>query len=59
MACDPILINSHIGRDYFSDADNARLIERSIELAAEAEITLCHETHREGRRIRLLIPLNG
>ena len=41
-----ILVNGHIGRDTFATADNLKIIRRSCELAADAGVELCHETHR-------------
>jgi len=42
----PSRINCHIGKDWFSIADNARIIERAIELAHRHGIPVSFETHR-------------
>jgi sugar phosphate isomerase/epimerase len=42
----PVRINCHTGKDYFSLAENVRIVRRSLELSAEAGIPLSHETHR-------------
>lgn len=43
---DPILINSHTGRDYFSLEQNLQLIDIALEFTAKTGITVAHETHR-------------
>lgn len=42
----PILINSHTGRDYFSLEQNLELIDIAREFSAKTGITVAHETHR-------------
>ncbi|HJS56016.1 MAG TPA: TIM barrel protein [Chitinophagaceae bacterium] len=42
----PLYINNHSGRDYFSFDDNKKFVEHTIALAKETGITICHETHR-------------
>jgi sugar phosphate isomerase/epimerase len=42
----PILINSHTGRDYFSFEENMEIIKASYEIAEKKSIKLIHETHR-------------
>ncbi|MDX2110192.1 MAG: sugar phosphate isomerase/epimerase [Verrucomicrobiota bacterium] len=46
VACKPLMINAHTGKDYFSLKDNLRIFQRGEELADQAGITLAHETHR-------------
>lgn len=43
---DPILINSHTGRDYFTPASNIALIETALEFTDKTGILVTHETHR-------------
>lgn len=45
-ATEPLMINSHTGRDIFSFDENRRIFERAIQLAKEANILMTHETHR-------------
>ena len=42
----PILINSHTGRDIFRLEDNLRMVERAHELEKELGIEIAHEIHR-------------
>ncbi|MGI8635517.1 MAG: sugar phosphate isomerase/epimerase, partial [Segetibacter sp.] len=42
----PILINSHTGRDYFSLEQNLQLIDIAQEFSVRTGITITHETHR-------------
>ncbi len=42
----PLYINCHSGRDYFSYDDNKKLIDHTNKIAAETGIKICHETHR-------------
>lgn len=42
----PILINSHTGRDYFSLEQNLQLIDIAHEFSEKTGITVAHETHR-------------
>jgi sugar phosphate isomerase/epimerase len=42
----PILINSHTGRDYFSFEQLLELIDMAEEFSAKTGITIAHETHR-------------
>jgi sugar phosphate isomerase/epimerase len=42
----PLYINNHSGRDYFSFEDNKKFIEHTNALAKETGIMICHETHR-------------
>lgn len=46
MECEPILINSHSGRDYFSIDDQLRVIDTAQEFAVSNNIRVVHETHR-------------
>ena len=46
LECDPLLINSHSGRDYFSLADQLRVIDTVEEFSIKNNITIAHETHR-------------
>lgn len=43
---EPLLINSHTGRDIFSFDDNLRLFERALELSERHGVPILHETHR-------------
>ena len=43
---DPILINSHTGKDYFSFEQNLQLIDIAQEFSEKSGITVAHETHR-------------
>lgn len=42
----PILINSHTGKDYFSLEQNLQLIDIAQEFSEKSGITITHETHR-------------
>lgn len=42
----PILINSHTGRDYYSVEQNLELIDIAQELTQKTGIAIAHETHR-------------
>ncbi|HMG10413.1 MAG TPA: hypothetical protein VK609_17995 [Mucilaginibacter sp.] len=42
----PILINSHTGKDYFSLQQNLDLIDAAQEFSRKTGITVSHETHR-------------
>jgi len=42
----PILINSHTGKDYFSLEQNLQLIDVAQEFSEKTGITVAHETHR-------------
>jgi hypothetical protein len=42
----PILINSHTGRDYFSFEQNLELIDIAQDFSVKTGITIAHETHR-------------
>lgn len=46
LACEPIRINLHAGRDVFSFEDNVRIFERVIALGAESGVPVAVETHR-------------
>jgi sugar phosphate isomerase/epimerase len=43
---EPLLINSHTGRDIFSFDDNLRIFERALELSERYGVGIVHETHR-------------
>ena len=43
---EPVLINSHTGRDYFSLSQNLQLIDDAAEFSAKTGIKVAHETHR-------------
>lgn len=45
-ACNPLLINSHTGRDYFSDEQNLELIDLAASVSRKTGIEILHETHR-------------
>jgi sugar phosphate isomerase/epimerase len=42
----PLLINSHTGKDYFSFEQNLELIDLASAFSAEKGIVVAHETHR-------------
>ena len=42
----PLLINSHSGKDYFSLADNCKIIDKAADLAAAHDVLAIHEIHR-------------
>ena len=46
MECNPLLINSHSGRDYFSMDEQLRVIDTVEEFSVKNNITIAHETHR-------------
>lgn len=43
---EPVLINSHSGRDYFSFEDQKRVINSALEFSATHKIEVLHEIHR-------------
>ena len=43
---EPIFINSHTGRDYFSFDENCRIIDQVLAFEEETGIPVYHETHR-------------
>ncbi len=42
----PLFINSHTGKDYYSFDDNCRAIEAAMNFSAKNNIRILHETHR-------------
>ncbi len=42
----PVKIGLHTGRDFMSRDEGTRFFERALELEAELDIPICHETHR-------------
>lgn len=46
IALNPLFINSHTGKDFFSFDDNCRIIEECNSLSKESGIRIIHETHR-------------
>ena len=46
LECNPLLINSHSGRDYFSLDDQLKVIDTCEEFSVNNNITVAHETHR-------------
>lgn len=46
VAFEPMLINSHTGRDIFPFADNVELYRHAIARSAEVAVPIVHETHR-------------
>lgn len=42
----PLLINSHTGRDYFNTAQNSELIKLAAQVEEVTGVTIAHETHR-------------
>lgn len=45
-ALNPVFINSHTGRDYYSFDDNCRAIEACLNIGHKTGIKVLHETHR-------------
>jgi len=45
-ALNPLFINSHTGRDYFSFEDNCRIIDAAMNFSAKNGVRILHETHR-------------
>ena len=46
MECDPLLINSHTGRDYFTTDEQLKVIDTAQEFSIKKNIRIAHETHR-------------
>lgn len=46
LECNPLLINSHSGRDYFTLEEQLRVIDTVEEFSVKNNITVAHETHR-------------
>lgn len=46
MECNPILINSHTGRDYFTRDEQLKVIDIAQEFSVKNNIRIAHETHR-------------
>jgi sugar phosphate isomerase/epimerase len=46
LELEPILVNSHTGKDYFTPAENATIFRRALELEEECGVPIAHETHR-------------
>jgi len=46
MEWDPIVINSHSGRDYFTLDEQLKVLDVASEFSAKNNITVAHETHR-------------
>jgi hypothetical protein len=44
---DPLFINSHTGRDYFTFEQNLELFDAAFEFTGKTGITVMHETHRK------------
>jgi sugar phosphate isomerase/epimerase len=42
----PLYINCHSGRDFFSAEENQAIIDHTTALAKQSGILICHETHR-------------
>lgn len=42
----PLYINCHSGKDYFSYEDNKKIIDYTVALSKSSGIKICHETHR-------------
>jgi hypothetical protein len=45
-AYQPLFINSHTGKDYYSFDDNCRAIETALNVSSKTSISILHETHR-------------
>lgn len=46
LECNPILINSHSGRDYYTIDEQLRVIDHVEAFSVKNNITIAHETHR-------------
>lgn len=46
MECNPLLINSHSGKDYFTTDEQLKVIDTAQEFSIKKNITIAHETHR-------------
>lgn len=46
VATQPLFINCHSGKDYFSFEENSQLIKHTAEVQAQSGIPIYHETHR-------------
>lgn len=42
----PLYINCHTGRDFFSEADNQRIFDAAFEIEKQLKAPVYHETHR-------------
>lgn len=42
----PLFINSHTGRDYFSFDDVCAILDEAVELSGKLDVKIVHETHR-------------
>lgn len=42
----PLFINSHTGKDYYSFDDNCRIIEAAMNFSTKNNVRILHETHR-------------
>lgn len=43
---EPVMINSHTGRDIWTPEENLRVFDKALELEARYGVPVCHETHR-------------
>lgn len=46
LECNPLLINSHSGRDYFTMEEQLKVIDTVEAFSVKNNITVAHETHR-------------
>jgi sugar phosphate isomerase/epimerase len=46
LEMEPLLINSHTGKDWYSFEDNLRVFDAAERLAGQSGVRLVHETHR-------------
>lgn len=46
LECNPLLINSHSGTDYFTLEEQLRVIDTAEEFSVKHNIVVAHETHR-------------
>jgi len=46
MECDPVLINSHSGRDAFTPDEQLQVLDTAQEFADRNNVVVAHETHR-------------
>ncbi|HET7116905.1 MAG TPA: TIM barrel protein [Hanamia sp.] len=46
LECDPLLINSHSGKDYFNIEEQLKVIDTVEEFSVKNNIVVAHETHR-------------
>ncbi len=46
VSLDPVLVNSHSGKDYFKASENSAFFSRALKAEQKAGVKVAHETHR-------------